>query len=102
MSRILFWLALVFLVMFAIRSKLRDQRQRNERPRGQNNVPPPAGQQQAAGRAAYQARAAEKAVAEAEVMLCCAHCGVYYPASETVKVEGRDYCSSAHAGLPAA
>ncbi|WP_370593125.1 PP0621 family protein [Rugamonas violacea] len=37
-----------------------------------------------------------------ETMLCCAHCGVYYPASETVAAGGRDYCSAAHARLPAA
>ncbi len=98
MSRILFWLGLIFLVVFAIRSKLREAAQRHEQLRRQQHGPAaPAGQQPD-----YQARVAEKAVAEAETMLCCAHCGVYYPASETVQVNGRDYCSTAHAGLPAA
>jgi uncharacterized protein len=35
-------------------------------------------------------------------MLQCAHCGVFYPASETVQANGRDYCSAAHAALPSA
>jgi uncharacterized protein len=30
-------------------------------------------------------------------MLCCAHCGVYFPASEAVRADGRDYCGTAHA-----
>jgi uncharacterized protein len=96
MSRILFWLALVFLVLFAIRSKLRDAQQRARR----QQQPQPQGAPDAP--ASRQARAAARAVAEAEVMLCCAHCGVYYPASETVQAGGRDFCSTAHARLPAA
>jgi len=36
---------------------------------------------------------------DAELMLCCAHCGVYYPASENVQAKGHDYCSHAHATL---
>ena len=52
--------------------------------------------------ATRQARAAAQAIAEAETMLCCAHCAIYYPASENVRSDGRDYCSTAHAGLPAA
>ena len=77
MTRILFWLALAFLVLMALRSKVKDIVQ-----------------------AAPSARpAATPAEAEAETMLCCAHCGVHYPASETVAAKGRDYCSAAHAGL---
>lgn len=90
MTRILFWLALVFLVVHAIRSKLNDARQ----PREQRPPPPQAN--------ARQARAAAQAIAEAETMLCCAHCAIYYPASENVRSGGRDYCSAAHVGLPAA
>lgn len=93
MTRILFWLALVFLVVHAVRSKLREFQQPRER---EQPAPP---QQQPSAR---QARAAAQAIAEAETMLSCAHCGIYYPASETVRSNGRDYCSSAHAGLPAA
>ncbi|WP_317202475.1 PP0621 family protein [Janthinobacterium sp.] len=40
------------------------------------------------------------APADAEAMLCCAQCGVYYPASETVQAKGRDFCSQAHASFP--
>lgn len=70
MMRILFWLALAFLVLMAIRSKLKGILP--ARP-----APPP----------------------EVEAMLCCAHCGVFYPESETVKANGRNYCSQAHAHL---
>jgi uncharacterized protein len=34
-------------------------------------------------------------------MLSCAHCGVFFPASEAVQRGGRDFCSQAHADLPA-
>jgi len=84
MMRLLFWLALIVLVVAAIRSKLKGA----VRPSADQPVTPPR-------------PAPLRDVADAESMLCCAHCGVYYPASETVKVEGRDYCSPAHASLPA-
>jgi uncharacterized protein len=105
MSRIIFWLALVFLVIFAIRSKIRQAQKRHQQ---QFRQPPPAAQPgpQAgtpfSSQSSYKARAAEKAANDAEVMLQCAHCGVYYPASETVRANGRDFCSAAHAALPAA
>ncbi|MQA21388.1 PP0621 family protein [Rugamonas rivuli] len=89
MSRIIFWLALVFLVIFAIRSKIREAQKRQQQ---QFRQPPqPDG-----------ARPAAKSVADAETMLQCAHCGIFYPASESVQARGRDYCSAAHATLPAA
>jgi uncharacterized protein len=101
MSRIIFWLALIFLVIFAVRSKIRAAQKRHQ----QQFRQPPQPQQPAsggqAGQAGYKARAAEKAANDAEVMLQCAHCGVYYPASESVPANGRDYCSAAHAALPA-
>ena len=83
MTRILFWLALVLLVVFAIRSKIRSLQQRQQQ-RQQNPYAPPG-------------RVAE--LPDAELMLCCAHCGVYYPASENVQAKGHDYCSHAHATL---
>ncbi|MEC5159599.1 uncharacterized protein ACFDR9_002467 [Janthinobacterium sp. CG_23.3] len=82
MTRILFWLALAFLVLMAVRSKLRGMRQQGERAR------PPA------------APARAEALADPEAMLCCAQCGVYYPSSETVQAKGRDFCSQAHATFP--
>ena len=82
MMRMLFWLALLVLVVLAIRSKFK-------------SVQPP-GQ---AGPGA-QPRARGQKQIEAEAMLECAHCGVYYPASETVQARGRNYCSDAHASQP--
>lgn len=80
MMRLLFWLALAVLVVFAIRSKVR-----------------------AAARAQAQAQApSHRARAEiaAESMTSCAHCGLHFPASEAVHADGRDYCSPAHVRLP--
>ncbi|MCU6496494.1 hypothetical protein LPN04_01650 [Rugamonas sp. A1-17] len=91
MSRIIFWLALVFLVIFAIRSKIREAQKRHQQQFREPRQP-----------AAGQAAAGARAVAEAETMLQCAHCGIFYPASETVQARGRDYCSAAHATLPGA
>ncbi|MDC8758718.1 PP0621 family protein [Janthinobacterium fluminis] len=82
MTRLLFWLGLAFLVLMAIRSKLRGLQQGGQPPR----------------RPSAPARAAP--LPDAEVMLCCAHCGVYYPSSETVQAKGRDFCSQAHASFP--
>jgi len=98
MSRIIFWLALVFLVIFAIRSKIREAQKRHQQ---QFRQPPP---QQPPPQPAQspQARARAQAANDAEVMLQCAHCGIFYPASETVQANGRDYCSAAHAALPSA
>jgi len=90
MSRLLFWLALIFLIGFAIRSKIREAQKRQQ----PFNQPPPAGPAAGAAR--------QHASAEAETMLQCAHCGVFYPASETVQARGRDYCSAAHAAMPSA
>ena len=94
MSRLLMWLALVFLVLFAVRSKLREMQFRNQ--------PPRRGPQDGQGGAAPSApaQAAPRSSGEVETMVWCAHCGVYYPASETVQLNGLDYCSHAHAGLP--
>lgn len=80
MTRILFWLALIFLVVAAIRSKLRKM-----------SGPPPAGQQPTPRQ---PQRPAEP---QTEKMLQCAHCGVHFPASENVPANGHDYCSAAHA-----
>lgn len=94
MSRLLFWLALIFLVGFAIRSKIREAQKRQQ----QYHQPPQGG----AGAASGTGTARQQATAEAETMLQCAHCGVFYPASETVQARGRDYCSAAHAAMPSA
>jgi uncharacterized protein len=80
MSRLLFWLALAILVVFAIRSKLREVSAPRE---PQRRAPGPT-----------------PSVKESERMACCADCGVYFPASESVRVDGRDYCSPAHVRQP--
>ena len=81
MTRILFWVALAFLVVAAIRAKVRANLRRQQM----------AEHQERAGR-----RPATPPAVTAEPMLCCAHCGMYYPASENVPAAGRDYCSAAH------
>ncbi|GAB3463200.1 hypothetical protein GCM10027321_25640 [Massilia terrae] len=80
MTRLLFWIGFIVLVVMALRSKFREAAPR-----------PPA------RRAPGPAPAAQ---AEAESMACCAHCGMYFPASEAVRADGRDFCSPAHARLP--
>jgi uncharacterized protein len=92
MSRIIFWLALVFLVIFAIRSKIREAQKRHQQQFRQQQPQP----------AQPQPPSRSQAANDAEVMLQCAHCGIFYPASETVQANGRDYCSAAHAALPSA
>jgi uncharacterized protein len=82
MTRVLFWLALALLIYFAFRSKQKQAQRRAEQ----------AMQRQ---RAAQQQQQQQQVASEA--MLCCAHCGVYFPASENVPAGGRDYCSPAHA-----
>ena len=78
MSRIVFWILLIVVVGFAIRAKLKAAVRRAD-----THVPPPRPQAQA--------------TAVIENMSSCAHCGLHFPASEAVRVEGRDYCSAAHA-----
>jgi uncharacterized protein len=80
MTRLLFWLALVFLVIAAVRSKLRQM----SGPQQDEQQPAPRQQQ----------RPSELPT---EKMLQCAHCGVHFPASENVPANGRDYCCAAHA-----
>ncbi|OEZ94598.1 PP0621 family protein [Duganella phyllosphaerae] len=99
MSRILFWTALICLVVFAIRSKIRGAQKRAEQ---QMREAQQRQQAQASGGYAPHAtpRATSQAAIEAETMLECAHCGVFFPASEAVRFDGAIYCSKAHAALP--
>jgi uncharacterized protein len=78
MSRLLFWIALAVLVVMALRSKLRGM-----------------------GAPAPETRARPDPALGSEAMACCAHCHVYFPASESVRADGLDYCSPAHVRLPA-
>jgi uncharacterized protein len=89
----LFWIALIILVVMAIRSKLRAAvAARGFDPQAGEGASAPAG---AAARA-------QPRVEDSERMTSCAHCGIYFPASEAVREGGHDYCSQAHARLPAA
>jgi uncharacterized protein len=79
MTRLLFWIALAVLIVMAVRAKLR-----------QMSPKPPA-----------SSRAPRQAPADAsEKMACCAACGLYFPASEAVHADGRDYCCPAHVRQP--
>ncbi|WP_228893836.1 PP0621 family protein [Pseudoduganella aquatica] len=106
MTRILFWLALIFLVVAAIRSKLRaaaraQQPQADAREAARRAAELAEAEARARQGASPQAQARARAVAEAETMLSCAHCGIFFPASEAVRRGGRDFCSQAHAEQPA-
>ena len=86
MSRLLFWLALAVLVVFAIRAKIQAARNRADRAEQVRRASaPPAG----------------APLQSVETMTSCAHCGLYFPASEAVRADGLDYCCPAHVRLPA-
>ncbi len=76
--RILFWIALIILVVMAVRAKLKSSGARQVPPRQQPPEP----------------------VAQIETMTQCAHCGLHFPASEAVHADGHDYCSPGHVRLP--
>lgn len=86
MSRLLFWVALAMLVVFALRAKIRAARRRADL------------HEQAQQRGAARSAAP---LASSETMTSCAHCGLYVPVSEAVRADGRDYCCPAHVPLPA-
>jgi uncharacterized protein len=90
MTRLLFWIALVILVVMAVRSKLRAV----IAPRAPVPGPQPGGP----GGPAMQPQPQRQRVQDgSERMSCCAQCGVYFPASEAVSAGGREYCCAAHA-----
>ncbi|MDB5961331.1 MAG: hypothetical protein JWP59_2625 [Massilia sp.] len=88
MSRLLFWLALAVLVVFAIRAKIQAARARADRANGADG----ANRANGAGRTPLES---------SEAMTSCAHCGLYFPVSEAVRADGLDYCCPAHVRLPA-
>jgi uncharacterized protein len=95
MTRLLFWIALIILVVMAIRSKLRAAT-------GARSFHPGSGTGQGQGQSAPAGGPVHPSIQESERMSCCAHCGVYFPSSEAVHEGGRDYCSLAHARMTAA
>ena len=82
MTKLLFWIALVVLVVMAIRAKLRAEIRRSAAARREDQPQAPS-------------------AANAEAMARCAHCHVYFPSSEAVRADGLDYCCPAHVRLPA-
>ena len=81
MSRVIFWILLIGLVVIAIRAKLKGLGARQQPPL--HREPP-----------------RQAPVAEIETMTQCAHCGIHFPASEAVHADGHDYCSPGHVRLP--
>jgi len=82
--RVLFWIAFIALVVYAVRSKLRALAKRHDDAQSRQQA-----SAQAPGR-------------QIEAMAQCAHCGMYFPASEAVRADGLDYCSPGHVRLPPA
>jgi len=82
MSRLLFWLALAVLVVFAIRAKIQAARVRADRAERASGAKP------------------ASPAPSIETMTSCAHCGLHFPVSEAVRADGLDYCCPAHVRLP--
>lgn len=87
MIRLLFWVLLGGLIYFALRKKLRDVTGTTNNAERPGNLP------------SVNKNGAEN-------MLVCAHCGVYFPASEAVIVYDKDhqqqvFCSQEHQHLHA-
>lgn len=74
--KFLLWLGIVIVVIWAFRTNKKQQRSA------------PSSPQHAPG-----SKAEHKG---AESMVCCAHCGVYIPASEAISHAGALYCSAQH------
>jgi uncharacterized protein len=79
MMRWLPWVLLVVLVIWALRKSA--GKLGSGAPRAGRDAP----------------NAGEGAQTDAESMISCAHCQVYFPASEAVRRNGQDFCSLAHA-----
>jgi uncharacterized protein len=93
MTRLLFWIALVILVVAAVRSKLRAALTRAQG----SATAPGAGPLHSSAAGASADPVWRQVEDKAEPMACCARCGIYFPSSEAVRAGGRDYCSPAHA-----
>lgn len=81
MGKLLSWLVVIALVYLALRLIALSQRRREraaEAARGEAGGP--GGRPRVGG----------------EMMVRCAHCGVYLPASEAITDGGRTYCDPAH------
>jgi uncharacterized protein len=88
MMRLIVWIAVAILVIWAVRSKVRAMMAPYREGFASGTAP---------SRNQGQPQDARRVPDNAERMSCCAACGVYFPSSEAVRVDGRDYCSPAHA-----
>ena len=77
--KIFVWLLLIVLIVFAIRKNMRASSNNNKKNFSQMN---------------QSSAPAEK---PSEVMVCCANCQVYIPASEAIVIDNVSYCSIEHA-----
>ncbi|QJQ07025.1 hypothetical protein EJG51_015605 [Undibacterium piscinae] len=87
--RLLMWLALGVLVIFALRKKAQSAFQ----PTGRQ-------QQGAAETDTGQADSVNSVTGNAETMVCCERCQLYIPASEAVLRNDKVFCCAAHADQP--
>jgi uncharacterized protein len=96
MTRLLFWIALIILVVMAVRNKLRAMTApRSPVPGSQPQPGVQPGMQPGMQAGAHAER--QRVADQSERMSCCALCGVYFPSSEAVSANGREYCCAAHA-----
>ena len=47
----------------------------------------------------YRRKLSERKKEVVEDMVCCAHCGMHLPRSESVCAAGRDFCSDEHRAI---
>lgn len=87
--RLLMWLALGVLVIFALRKKAQSAFQ----PTGRQ-------QQGTADTDTGQADSVNSVTGNAETMVCCERCQLYIPASEAVLRNDKVFCCAAHADQP--
>lgn len=71
--RLILWLVLGLLVLFALRSKSKPSKE-----------------------AMPTSVERDGQAKEVELMLCCSHCGVYFPASEAVRQDQQIFCCPEH------
>lgn len=81
--KFLAWAVLILAVIWILKIKAKQQAARMARR---------AEEEMAAAR-----RSASPSIAESELMVSCAHCGVHFPASEAVDDgKGRSFCTNEH------
>ena len=77
--RLFLWLLLLLLVVLAVRKKFRPV--------------------VSAGTPVQEGSSVPAAEVQAENMVCCAHCEVFFPVSEAVYRGDKVYCSVSHADM---